>query len=66
MLDEKDLQSIAQLMEQQLAGTEERIMKNVSALMDAEFSPKFNILAEGQEAILERLDQIENKLEKAE
>lgn len=70
MLDEKDLQAIDLLIQKRITESEERIAKSTAesiyaaeqriakstvALMDAEFSKKFNLLAEGQEAILERL-----------
>ncbi len=55
MLDEKDLQAIDQLMQKRVGDTEQRITKNTVALMDAEFSKKFELLAEGQADILEKL-----------
>lgn len=66
MLDEKDLQAIAQLMAQQkqeiigeldtkLASQKKEIMGEVSALMESYFEPKFNLLADGQKTILEAL-----------
>lgn len=55
MLDEKDLQAIGQLMQKRVGDTEQRITKNTVALMDAEFSKKFELLAEGQADILEKL-----------
>lgn len=62
MLDEKDLQAIAQMMEaqekrldQKLSEMEQRIAKSTVALMDMEFSKKFNLLAEGIEDIQEKL-----------
>ena len=51
MLDEKDLQSIAQLMEQQ----RKDIMHDVKVLLDTEVSTKFNLLAEGIEDIQRRM-----------
>lgn len=51
MLDERDLQAIGQILKE----SEQRIMKNVAILMDADVTPKFNLLAEGQQDILERL-----------
>ena len=55
MLDEKDLQAIDQLMQKRFGDAEQRITKNTVALMDAEFSKKFELLAEGQADILEKL-----------
>ena len=51
MLDEKDLQAIAQLMEQQ----RKHIMHDVKVLLDTEVSTKFNVLAEGTEDIPRRM-----------
>ena len=55
MLVEKDLQAIDQLMQKRVGDAEQRITKNTVALMDAEFSKKFDLLAEGQADILEKL-----------
>lgn len=51
MLDEKDLQAISQIMDSKLAAQKKEIMGEVQVLME----PQFNLLAEGQQAILERL-----------
>ena len=55
MLDEKDLQAISQLLQTSIGEAEQRITKNTVSLMDAEFSKKFDLLAEGQKTILETL-----------
>lgn len=47
MLDEKDLKEIAHLMQ---------------TIVDADVTPKFNLLAENQQAILDRLDRMEDRL----
>lgn len=51
MLDEKDLQAIQSMID----AAEQRITKNTVALMDMEFTKKFNFLSEGQQAILDKL-----------
>lgn len=51
MLDEKDLQSIEKLTDQQ----KKDIIREVSALIEQEVTSKFNALAEGQRTILEML-----------
>lgn len=51
MLDEKDLQAIQTL----IAEAEQRIAKNTVILMDAEFKPRFDLLAEGIQDIQEKL-----------
>ena len=60
MLDEKDLQAIQAL----IAANNETILNEaahrVRVLLDAEVTPKFDLLAEGQEAILDRLDRLED------
>lgn len=64
MLDEKDLQAIAQLMEKQkqdimsetkglLAQQKQDIMHKV--LLDTEVTTRFNLLAEGQQAIMDAI-----------
>ena len=65
MLDEKDLQAISQMMDTKLKPINERLdkleeqqsetAKNVVVLMDAEFKPQFNLLAEGIQDIQEKL-----------
>ena len=51
MLDEKDLQAIAQLMAQQ----RKDIMQDLKVLLDTEVTTKFNLLAEGIEDIQRRM-----------
>ena len=51
MLEKQDLQAIAELMKQQKT----EIMNEVKVLIENEVTPKFNLLAEGQQAILEQL-----------
>lgn len=48
MLDEKDYKEIAHLMQ---------------TIIDADIKPKFDLLAEGQQSIMERLDRMEERLE---
>lgn len=66
MLDEKDLQAIAEIMDSKIGASEKRmaqlmaqqrrdIMQDVKALLDTEVQTKFNVLAEGQQAIMEAL-----------
>ena len=51
MLDEQDLQAISKM----LADQKNEIMDEVQVLMESQFQPQFNLLAEGQQAILEKL-----------
>lgn len=51
VLDEKDLQAIQKMID----AAEQRITKNTVALMDAEFSKRFDLLAEGIQDIQEKL-----------
>ena len=66
MLEEKDLQAIAQLMEKQkqeimsetkglLSQLKQDIMHDVKVLLDTEVTPKFNLLAENQKIMLDKL-----------
>ena len=48
MLDEKDYKEIANMMK---------------VIVENEFRPQFKLLAEGQKAIIERLDRMEERLE---
>lgn len=83
MLEEKDLLAIKDLIDGAISGAEERISQNTKAqidaaeeritkktitLMDAEFTPKFNLLAEGIQTIQEmmvprtRVDALEEEV----
>ena len=62
MLDERDLQAIAELMQgmearfdQKLAQQRKEIMHDVKVLLDTEVTTKFNLLAEGIEDIQRRM-----------
>lgn len=70
MLEEKDLQAIAKLMDVKLTRQKEEIMHEVGveltrqkqeimhevgALIEADVSPKFNLLADGQKLIREQM-----------
>lgn len=63
MTDQELLQAMSQMMDQKLQETEKRIMKNVTILMDADFGPRFNLLSENQSIILEKLDNLERKVD---
>lgn len=76
MLEEKDLQAIAQLMQgmedridQKLAQQKKEIMQEVGVLIENEVTPRFNLLAEELGAIKERLpapdilEQIQEELD---
>ena len=67
MLEEKDLQAIAQLMkgmedriDQKLAKQQKEIMQEVGGLLENAVTPRFNLLAEGQEEILRRMPSEED------
>ena len=51
MLDEKDLQALAQLMAQQ----KQEIINEDKVLLEADIHPKFNLLADGLAAANEKL-----------
>lgn len=56
MLDEKDLQEIQSI----FADAEQRITKNTVMMMETKFEKRFNLLAEGQSAILEKLERLDD------
>ena len=64
MLEEKDLQAIAQLMYQKLAQQKQEILDEAThrmqVLLDTEVTTQFNLLAENQEEILNRLSSPED------
>lgn len=70
MLEEKDLQAIAQLMDSRIAESEKRMdqrlaqqkqeildetTQRMKVLLDTEVTPKFNLLAENQKIMLDKL-----------
>ena len=62
MLDEKDLQAIAQLMadmetrmDRKLAQQKHEIINEVKVLMEADVMPKFNLLADGIQSINKKM-----------
>ncbi len=75
MLEEKDLQAIAQLMEKQrqdimsetkglLAQQKQEILdettQRMKVLLDTEVTPKFNLLAENQSIMMEKLERLDD------
>lgn len=54
MLDEKDIQIISQLLNQQLSQQKKEIMHEVNLLMESYFDPKFNALADAMELLKEK------------
>ena len=72
MLEEKDLQAIAQLMQgmedridQKLAQQKKEIMQEVGELIENEVTPRFNLLAENQQSMMEKLEREVAQLKKA-
>lgn len=69
MLDEKDLQAIAQLMAQQKKEILEESAANMRAILEGYVEPKFNLLADGQKTLLEtlapknRVEQLEEEVD---
>ena len=62
MLEEKDLQAIAEMMQgmesridQKLARQRQDIMHDVKVVLDTEVTTRFNLLAEGQQAIMDSI-----------
>lgn len=48
------------LIKAEISTAEQRIAKSTVALMDAEFSHRFNLLAENQQIMLEKLDRLDD------
>ena len=70
MLEEKDLQAIAEMMkgmesriDQKLEKQKQEILdegtRRMKLLLDSEVTTRFNLLAEGQQTILEKLEHME-------
>ena len=66
MTDQELLQAMGQMMDEKLSAVEKRIIKNTAVLMDAEFKPKFDLLAEELKGIREQLEPTMKKIERME
>ena len=66
MTDQEILQAMSKMMDEKLTAQRKDIMHDVVVLMDAEFKPKFNLLAEEMQKINERLDRMEKKIDRIE
>lgn len=71
MLEEKDLQAIAEMMkgmesriDQKLEKQKQEILdegtRRMKLLLDSEVTTRFNLLAEGQQTILEKLERLDD------
>jgi hypothetical protein len=60
MLEEKDLQAIAQLMERQKQEILDETTQRMKVLLDTEVTPKFNLLAENQSIMMEKLERLDD------
>lgn len=60
MLEEKDLQAIAQLMEKQKQEILDETTQRMKVLLDTEVTPKFNLLAENQSIMMEKLERLDD------
>ena len=67
MLEEKDLQAIAQLMkgmedriDQKLAQQKKEIMQEVGVLIEYEVTPRFGLLSENQQSMMEKLERLDD------
>lgn len=64
MLDEKDLQAIAQLMDQKMAQQKKGIISETMVLMESYFDPKFQALSERINPVpKEAIDILENRVD---
>lgn len=52
--------------EQELQAMTREIMQGVTVLMEADFKPKFELLAENQKIMMEKLETIEKKVDRIE
>lgn len=64
MLDEKDLQAIAQLMDSKMAQQKKGIISETMVLMESYFDPKFQALSEQINPVpKEAIDILENRVD---
>ncbi len=60
MLDERDLQAIAQLMDTKLSQQKAEIMHEVKSLIEVDVIPKFGALAAGHDLIIQKMAEQED------
>lgn len=58
--EQRMMQQMTAMVDEKIAAAEQRITKNSVAMMEAYFNPKFNLLAEGQQAIREKVEALED------
>ena len=58
--EQRMMQQMTAMVDEKIAASEQRITKNSVAMMEAYFNHKFNLLAEGQQAIREKVDALED------
>ena len=56
--EQRMAQRITAVVDEKIAASEQRITKNSVAMMEAYFNPNFNLLAEGQQAIREKVEAL--------
>lgn len=61
MDDKSLLEALGQMMDVKLAQQKQEIMHEMKVLLDAEFTPKFNLLAENQDEILRQMPTDEDE-----
>lgn len=61
MDDKALLEALGQMMDAKLAQQKQEIMHEMKVLLDAEFTPKFNLLAENQDEILRQMPTDEDE-----
>lgn len=68
MLDEKDLQAIREMIQETTKQTLQDAMQGASVLMESYFEPKFKLLVENQQTMMEtlapksRVDELEEEV----
>ncbi len=55
MLDERDIQAIKEIVDSSVSQAKQEIAQSAVALMDLEFRPQFNLMAENIAIIMEKL-----------
>ena len=58
--EQRMMQQMTAMVDEKISAAEQRITKNSVAMMEAYFNPKFNLLAEGQQAIREKVEALED------
>ena len=61
MLDANDIQTISQIVSEAIKENNKAIHADMMTIVESEINPKLQLLAEGQEVLLEKINRLEKR-----